>query len=109
MSQRMDYDEPDGQQQVPPFDSYQSGYRDPFASSFGQKIPAGSSGIRTATAGQRLALAIVSLCLLPAFAGIIFGISVPLAGFFGLVGGLIGFGLVCVTIIAVNFVFNRGN
>jgi len=108
MSQRMDYDEPDGQQQVPPFDSYQSGYNS-FASSFGQKIPAGSGGSRSATAGQRLALAIVSLCLLPAFAGIIFGISVPLAGFFGLVGGLIGFGLVCITIIAVNFVFNRGS
>lgn len=106
MSQRMDYDEPGGQQQVPPFDSYQSGYREPFANSYGQKIPSGS---RTATAGQRLALAIVSLCLLPAFAGIIFGISVPLAGFFGLVGGLIGFGLVCITVIAVNFVFNRGN
>ena len=43
MSQRMDYDEPGGQQQVPPFDSYQSGYRDPFANSFGQKIPTGSS------------------------------------------------------------------
>lgn len=106
MSQRMDYDEPEGQQQGSTFDSYQSGYRDPFASTFGQKIPTGS---HTPSAGQRLALAIVSLCLLPAFAGIIFGISVPLGGFFGLVGGLIGFGIVCITVIAVNFVFNRGN
>ena len=106
MSQRMDYDEPGGQQQGTTFDSYQSGYREPFSSTFGQKIPTGSS---TASAGQRLALAIVSLCLLPAFAAIIFGISVPLLGVFGLVGGLIGLGLVCITIIAVNFVFNRGN
>ena len=106
MSQRMDYNEPGEQQQNPPFDTYQSGYREPFASTFGQKIPTGS---HSPSAGQRLALAIVSLCLLPALAGIIFGISVPLGGFFGLAGGLIGFGLVCITVIAVNFVFNRGN
>lgn len=106
MSQRMEYDEPGDQRQSAAFDSYQSGYREPFASTFGQKIPTGS---HTPSAGQRLALAIVSLCLLPALAGIIFGISVPLGSFFGLVGGLIGFGLVCVTVIAVNFVFNRGN
>lgn len=106
MSQRMEFDEPGDQQQNPAFDNYQSGYREPFASTFGQKIPMGS---HTPSAGQRLALAIVSLCLLPAFAGIIFGISVPLGGLFGLAGGLIGFGLVCITIIAVNFIFNRGN
>ena len=109
MSQRMDYDEPEGQRQAPPFDSYQSGYRDPFANSYGQKIPSGLSGSHSPSAGQRLALAIVSLCLLPALAGIIFGIAIPLGGFFGLAGGLIGFGLVCITVIAVNFVFNRGN
>ncbi len=37
MSQRMDYNEPGEQQQNPPFDTYQSGYRDPFAQSYGQK------------------------------------------------------------------------
>ncbi len=105
MSQRMEYDE-SGEQQNSTFDSYQAGYRDSFATTFGQKIP---TGTHAPSAGQRLALAIVSLCLLPAVAGVIFGISVPVAGFFGLVGGLIGFGLFCVTVIAVNYLFNRVN
>ena len=106
MSQRMEYDEPGDQRQGTAFDSYQAGYKDSFSSTFGQKIP---TGTRMPSAGQRLALAIVSLCLLPAVGAIIFGISVPLAGFFGLVGGLIGFGLFCITVIAVNYLFNREN
>lgn len=109
MSQRMDYDEPGGQQQVPPFDSYQSGYRDPFANSYGQKIPSGLGSSHTPSAGQRLALAIVSLAMLVPITGIVLGIAASTGAFFGLVGGLIGLGVICITIIAVNFVFNRGS
>lgn len=106
MSQRMDYDEPGGQQQAPPFDSYQSGYSEPFASSFGQKIPSGLSGSRTPSAGQRLALAIVSLCLLVPLISVIIPVSIN-AGSFAFIGGLIAIGAICLTIIAVNFLFNR--
>lgn len=104
MSQRMDYDEP-GEQQNSSFDSYQSGYREPFASTFGQKIPTVS---HTPSAGQRLALAIVSLCLLVPLISVIIPVSVS-AGPFAFVGGLIAIGVICITIIAVNFVFNRMN
>ncbi|HVB20644.1 MAG TPA: hypothetical protein VNG51_01685 [Ktedonobacteraceae bacterium] len=106
MSQRMDYDEPGGQQQVPPFDSYQSGYKDPFASSFGQKIPSGRSGSHTPSASQRLALAIVSLCLLVPLISVIIPVTIS-AGSFAFIGGLIAIGAICITIIAVNFLFNR--
>lgn len=108
MSQRMDYDEPDGQQQVPPFDNYQSGYRDPFASSYGQKIPSGFSGSRTPSAGQRLALAIVSIAILVPLISVIIPVSVS-AGSFAFIGGLIAVGVICLTIIAVNFIFNGMN
>jgi hypothetical protein len=104
MSQRMEYDESDSQQQVPPYDSYQSGYRDPFAGTYsGQKIPAGFSVSHTASAGQRLALAIVSLALLVPLISVIVPVSVSNGVF---LGGLIALGVICFTIIAVNFVFN---
>ncbi|MHB8598632.1 MAG: hypothetical protein ACYDER_17680 [Ktedonobacteraceae bacterium] len=108
MSQRMDYDEPGEQQQNPPFNNYQSGYRDPFAHSYGQKIPTGLSGSHAPSAGQRLALAIVSLCLLVPLISVIIPVSVG-AGSFAFVGGLIAIGVICITIIAVNFVFNAMN
>lgn len=111
MSQQMDYEEGGG--------SYQGGYStagsqqsqgvnfdDHFAGFSGQKI--GHFSGQAPTAGQRLALAIVSLCLLLPLTPIILGITVSgIGGFFGLMGGLIGLGLVCVAIIAVNIVFNR--
>lgn len=113
MSQQMEYEE--GAQ------GYQSGYAAPgipgsqqgqgvnfddhFAGFSGQKI--GQFGGQTPTAGQRLALAIVSLCLLVPLTPIILGITVGvIGGFFGLTGGLIGLAIVAVAIIAVNFVFN---
>jgi len=110
MSQRMEYDESDSQQQVPPYDNYQSGYRDPFAGPSGmysgQKIPAGFSISHGASAGQRLALAIVSLCLLVPLISVIVPVSVGNGVF---LGGLIALGVICFTIIAVNFVFNMRN
>jgi hypothetical protein len=111
MSQQMEYEE--GAQ------NYQSGYGasgsqqsqganfdDHFAGFSGQKI--GQFGGQMASAGQRLALAIVSLCLLVPLTAIIFGITIAgIGGFFGLTGGLIGLAIVCAAITAVNFVFNR--
>lgn len=107
MSQQMDYDETNQQRQEAPYNSYGTGYRDPFASSYvGQKLSAqgtaGSSGI---TAGMRLALAIVSVCVLVPITAIALGIGSG-AGSFGLFGGLIALGLICVTIIVVNLAFN---
>jgi hypothetical protein len=111
MSQQMEFEE--GAR------GYQSGYSAPgpqgrgadfddhFAGFSGQKI--GQVGGSAATAGQRLALAIVSLCLLVPLAGIIFGIGVGgMGGFLGVTCALIGMGFVCVAIIAVNAVFNAG-
>ena len=112
--QRMDYDETNRQQQEPQphFDNYEPGYRDPFiASSYaGQKLPSqgtGSSNVSDSMrmAGMRLALAIVSVCLLVPILGIIFG-TADGNGALGLVGALIGLGLVCVTIMVVNIAFN---
>ena len=111
MSQHMEYEE--GAQ------GYQGGYSSPgsqqgqevnfddhFAGFSGQKI--GQFGGQSATAGQRLALAIVSLCLLVPLTAIIFGITISgIGGFFGLTGGLIGLAIVSIAIIAVNFVFNH--
>jgi hypothetical protein len=59
-------------------------------------------GLGPATAaspGQRLALAIVSLCLLVPLAAIILGVA-------GVFAGLLGLGLVCLAVIIVNIVFN---
>lgn len=110
MSQQMHYDEAGQERQQ--YGGYQSGYRDPFAGSPGQKlsfpdINASSGGV---SPGQRLALAIVSVVMLVPLAGIIFGITLggP-GGFFGLVAALIGLGLICVTIMVINYVFNRGH
>jgi hypothetical protein len=105
--QRMDFDETNRQQQQPPFDNYGTGYRDPFMSSYaGQKLSSqGTSGSSGASAGMRLALAIVSLCLLVPISAIVLGISNS-AGAFGLLGGLIVLGVICLTIIVVNVAFN---
>ena len=105
--QRMDFDETNRQRQEPPFDNYGAGYRDPFMSSYaGQKLSSqGTSGSSGASAGMRLALAIVSLCLLVPISAIVLGISNG-AGPFGLLGGLIVLAVICLTIIIVNVAFN---
>lgn len=109
MSQQMEFEE--GAR------NYQSGYSPPgqqsqgvdfddhFAGFTGQKI--GQASGPQPSAGQRLALAIVSLCLLVPLAGIIFGIALGgVGGFLGATSALIGMAFVCVAIIAVNTVFN---
>ena len=110
MSQQMEFEESAR--------NYQGGYSAPgaqqsrgadfddhFAGFSGQKI--GQASGWSVSANQRLALAIVSLCLLVPLSGIIFGTAVGgVGGFLGVTAGLIGLAFVCITIIAVNAVFN---
>src|SRR5438105_9101237 len=99
MSQQMEFEESSRQRQEPPFGNYESGYRDPFMSTYSaQKISSQGTGSSGASAGQCLALAIVSLCLLVPISGIIFGISLGAGGPFGFLGALIALGLICLTI-----------
>jgi hypothetical protein len=106
--QRMDYDETNRQQQEPqpPFDHYESGYRDPFPGSYaGQKISSQGPSSSNVSAGMRLALAIVSMGILIPIVAIILGTTSG-QGFGEVIGGLIGLGVVCVTIMVVNIAFN---
>jgi uncharacterized membrane protein len=91
---------------------YQGGaYRDPFAGAAGQKLSMPyqqqyqQPSSQTLSAGQRLALAIVSVVMLVPLSGIIFGTTVG-GGGFGLLGGLIGLGVICLTIMVINIAFN---
>lgn len=113
MSQQMHYDEAGQERLQPTADGYDAGYqgayRDPFAGSSGQKLSSSDLHIpasrdRSANASQRLALAIVSVCMLVPLAGIIFGTSN--SDYISLVVGLIGLGLFCLTIMVINFIFN---
>ena len=103
MSQQMNFEETNRQQQASSFEGYEAGYRDPFVNTFGAQKVSGQPVGRGASAGQRLALAIVSICVLIPLSGIILGIfaSADL-----ILAGLIGLGVVCFTIIAVNIVFS---
>src|SRR5258708_12262319 len=103
MSQQMEFDETSRQRQEPPFDHYDAGYRDPFMGSYGaQKIPPQSTSYSSGgvSAGQRLALAIVSLALLVPISGIVLGI-LHSDGFFGTASPLIGLSLPFLTLISV--------
>ena len=103
MSQQMNFEESNRQQQASSFDNYEAGYRDPFVNTFGAQKVSGQPLGRGASAGQRLALAIVSICVLVPLSGIILGVF---AGAGLILAGLIGLGVVCFTIIAVNIVFS---
>src|SRR5215467_6585566 len=74
MSQQMNYDEGIGEHQTPPYQGYQANYQDPFIASTGQKLTSRDFG-RGASAGQRLALAIVSIVMLVFVTAVIFGNS----------------------------------
>ena len=80
------------------------GFDDAFSGVSGQKLGQYSFGT-SASPGQRLALAIVSLCLLVPLTGIALGIMSSV-GPFGVITGLITLGIICLTIIVVNIVFN---
>ncbi len=58
------------------------------------------------TPGQRLALAIVSLALMIPLIAIVSGSTPIMAA--GLIGWLMAVGLICVTVMVVNIVFNGG-
>ena len=102
MSQQMNYDEGSGERQSPPYQGYQAGYQDPFIASSGQKLSTRDFG-KGASAGQRLALAIVSIVMLVGATAIIFGDSNIIVTPFL----MIAFALICITIIAVNAIFNN--
>ena len=63
MSQQMEFDEIRSERQSPSFHDDESGSRDPFVEASGQKVSPHQAE-KEPSAGQRLALAIVSLCLL---------------------------------------------
>ena len=113
MSQEMRYDEGGREGQRPPMDTYDAGYqggvyRDPFAGASGQKLsmPFPQQSNSSLSAGQRLALAIVSVVMLVPLSGIIFGIAAGVGGGLALLGALIGLGLICLTIMVINIAFN---
>jgi hypothetical protein len=101
MSQQMNYDEEMGERQPPPYQGYQANYQDPFIASSGQKLSSRDFG-RGASAGQRLALAIVSVVMLAFVTAVIFGNSGIIVTPFL----MIAFGMICLVIIAVNIIFN---
>lgn len=101
MSQQMNFDEGIGERQTPPYQGYQAGYQDPFIASSGQKLSSRDFG-RGASAGQRLALAIVSVVMLVFVTAVIFGNpGIVVTPFL-----MLAFGLICVTVIVVNAIFN---
>ena len=109
MSQ-MHYDEAGQERQRPEFDnsydaSYPPGYRDPFMGSSGQKLsmPTSFASDKSASAGQRLALAIVSVIMLIGAVAIVFNGGNSPGGFIG----LIALGIVSAAIVAVNVVFHN--
>ena len=106
--QHMDFEESGrGYQAQAPYPGSREGMPvsdDAFSGVSGQKLGQYSFGM-SASPGQRLALAIVSLCLLVPLAAIILGIATSF-GSFGIIFGLIVMGLVCVTMMVVNIVFN---
>src|SRR6266566_8031413 len=79
------------------------GFDDAFAGLSGQKLGQQYTS-SSASAGQRLALAIVSICLLVPLTAITLGISS--GSTLGLFGGLIVLAVICLTIMVVNVVFN---
>ena len=79
------------------------GFDDALSGLSGQKLGQQYTS-SSASAGQRLALAIVSICMLVPLTAITLGISS--GGSIGLIGGLIVLSMICLTIMIVNVVFN---
>ena len=109
--QSQHYDEPPQGQSAPPI--YDDAFMDAFAQRLSQRMAQGPQGKiypqgqrkERASSGQRLALAIVSLCLLVPIGGVVIGLA-SAANWF--VGGAV-FGIAALTIILVNVVFNVNN
>jgi hypothetical protein len=111
MAQQMEFDETSSEQQNPSFHEYESGYRDPFIESLGQKVSPHQADTRP-SAKQRLTLALVSL-------GVLLLLTLGALGFLTNGGHVITVpaivllciivGLFCFTTIFVNFVFATGH
>lgn len=107
--QQQQYSTPPQGQPVPP-PLYDDSFMDSFAQRLSQRMAQGPQGKiypqgsrkERASAGQRLALAIVSLCLLVPIGGIVTGLANS-AGWFV---GMAVFGVAALTILLVNVVFN---
>jgi hypothetical protein len=112
MSQQMEQNERPYQQQTAYDDGYQGGYHDPFAP---QNAPAQKVGMtfQTATrttpsAGQRLALAIVSVAVLGGLAISLFSsTNLIVAGNIAMLMGFLVVLVVGLVLAIINWVFNR--
>jgi hypothetical protein len=108
--QQMDFNEPHPEQEAG-YSGYQnqSSYHDPFVNAYGQKAGQASTS-STATAGQRLALAIVSVATLVGLAISLFSsTNLITAGIAAMVVGLIVVLVVAMALVAINFIFNRSS
>jgi hypothetical protein len=111
MAQQMEFDETSSERQRPSFHGYESGYRDPFVESSGQKVSPHQAD-KAPSAKQRLTLAIVSLCVLLLMSLGAMGfltngghsITVPTIVLLCII-----IGLFCLTTALVNVVFVRGH
>jgi hypothetical protein len=111
MSQQMEFDETKRERQRALFDDYESGYHDPLIEAYGQKASSHEADKRP-SAKQRLALAIVSLCVLLLMSLIAMGfltngghvITLPVIGLLCII-----IGLFCLTTMVVNTVFNKSH
>jgi hypothetical protein len=111
MAQQMEFDETSSERQRPSFHEYETGYRDPFVESSGQKVSPHQFD-KTPSAKQRLTLAIVSLCVLLLMSLAAMGFITNgghTITFPGIVLLCIIIGLFCVTTALVNVVFVRGH
>ncbi len=107
--QHMDYNETGQQQQAGYNESYQSGYRDPFVASYGQKVgQAPGSENKTATSAQRMGLAIVSVIMLTGVAaGLFSSTNLITAGVVAMLIGLLVVLVVAAAFVAINWLFSR--
>ncbi len=106
--QQMDFNEPHPEQEAG-YSGYQnqSAYHDPFVNTYGQKVGQASKS-SSASAGQRLCLAIVSVATLVGLAISLFSsTNLITAGIPSMVIGLLVVSVVAVALVAINFIFNR--
>ena len=110
--QQQQYSTPPQGQGVPPAGNmYDDAFIDAFSQRVAQRMSQGSQGKlhfptmkgNRATAGQKLALAIVSIALLVPFSGIMIGL-VAVSHFWWV--GLAGLGIICFTLFLINAVFD---
>jgi hypothetical protein len=111
MAQQMEFDNTSSEQRRSSFQEYESGYRDPFVESYGQKVSPQQVD-KAASPRQRLLLAIISLVvlLLMSLGAIGFltngghSITAPVIILLSIIVALF-----CLTTILVNAIFVRGH